>query len=136
MKTLAGHASHGNGQPASRDKAESQFEQRPTARTECHGVPAHRAATSPAESAVATGKAMSVVAPSLAGQASASVGAASLAAAEAGAAGLLGSLGPVLRRRTAELGAVLEQRAISDFNDWLVRGNPGWLGFRILGLNW
>lgn len=88
-------------------------------KTDGGGVHARRPANSPAESlAGAAGKAMSVVTPSLAGQ-SASVGAASLAAGD-GAAGALGNLGPLLRRRTGELAAALEQRAISDFNDWLV----------------
>ena len=39
--------------------------------------------------------------------------------------GGLGNLGPLLRKQVAELGTALEQRAISDFNDWLVR-RAGW----------
>jgi len=58
------------------------------------------------------------------GGARSGLGAPSLGPDAGGQAGALGNLAPLLRRRATELGSAIEQRAISNFKDWLVRALP------------
>lgn len=92
-----------------------------------------RPAAGPGDAAVAASKATSVAAGSLTGSGHQnSILSPSLMGGPDGFAGAkgggLGNLGPLLRKQVAELGTALEQRAISDFNDWLVRRASRFLG--------